>query len=969
MPVFHTKIIESILEPVAQQVSTLIILHEEAEDGKAMPDLAAPVQAVGAAVENLVKVGKETASSSKDQILKQEMPLAFKRVEESSIFLVEASQILRRDPFSSEARKKLIDGARGILSGTSALLLTFDEAEVRKILKVCRGVLEYLSVAEIVESMEELVTFVKNLTPGITEMAKKVEARIEELTHQDHADMLKKSLNTVKAMSTQLITAIKTYVLTVQRGGQNIAEAQEYRNYVVGKMCFEISEIIRVLQYTTYEEEGGDDPLNDMKKAVSLFDSNMGPAMKWVSTPTESAGGLGEKAVRECIAQGRKFADASQGSDKGRIRKVCDDLDRLMGDLAELRRQGKGTSPEGQRLNKEVAKQLEGLNAEMQHALLQQEQSGVRRPANTFVGKMDQVHQWMNNPSSDRTGLGERAVRECIDEGRAVADKCSGPERSAILQLCDELDQLTNELADMMRRGMGNSPQAAATAQKIERKLEELNNKVQNAIIAQVAEDFMDTTTNLKQLEKAARAPPGTPGREAEFESKAGAFEHQANQIADTAIQLANAGGNTNKRLLDQIRQNAEELKDWTPQVSHVAKILLDYGKHSPGDVPAVSVHFENMRDIWKEKMQTLTNLVDSATDTAKFIEACEEAINRDAEMCNAAMEQGNPQLVISKSSNIARRAKRVVDVAEAEMENSLDPDYVAKMAAAKENLGQCITPLVIDAKAVATNPTDRIAQRKLRDSTRKLKDAVSGVRVIVTGPSQAEEEEDFPPPPPDISGLTIASPPVQEVPPPRPPLPQEAAAPPPPRPPLPSNDMQEAQMVLEQPPEDNRMAMAAHHLHREALKWEEEGNELIQAAKRMAILFAKMSQFMREAEEGQPQRSKKELIALAKEIAAASKEVSRYSSKIAKDCPDKRVSQTLTQTIERIPTISTQLKIVSTVKATMIGADDPKADMEATETLVGCAENLMAAVRQAVRETEAASVKMRSSANLWRKR
>lgn len=33
-------------------------------------------------------------------------------------------------------------------------------------------------------------------------------------------------------------------------------------------------------------------------------------------------------------------------------------------------------------------------------------------------------------------------------------------------------------------------------------------------------------------------------------------------------------------------------------------------------------------------------------------------------------------------------------------------------------------------------------------------------------------------------------------------------------------------------------------------------------------------------------------------------------------------VFQTLTQTIERIPTISTQLKIVATVKATMIGAD-----------------------------------------------
>jgi vinculin len=46
--------------------------------------------------------------------------------------------------------------------------------------------------------------------------------------------------------------------------------------------------------------------------------------------------------------------------------------------------------------------------------------------------------------------------------------------------------------------------------------------------------------------------------------------------------------------------------------------------------------------------------------------------------------------------------------------------------------------------------------------------------------------------------------------------------------------------------------------------------------------------------------------------------------------------------------------------------------DREATETLVGCAENLMSAVRQTVRETEAASVKMRTDAGLvmhWRKR
>ena len=39
---------------------------------------------------------------------------------------------------------------------------------------------------------------------------------------------------------------------------------------------------------------------------------------------------------------------------------------------------------------------------------------------------------------------------------------------------------------------------------------------------------------------------------------------------------------------------------------------------------------------------------------------------------------------------------------------------------------------------------------------------------------------------------------------------------------------------------------MVAHHLHREALKWEAQGNDIIQAVKKMAVLFAKMSKYMR---------------------------------------------------------------------------------------------------------------------------
>ena len=100
---------------------------------------------------------------------------------------------------------------------------------------------------------------------------------------------------------------------------------------------------------------------------------------------------------------------------------------------------------------------------------------------------------------------------------------------------------------------------------------------------------------------------------------------------------------------------------------------------------------------------------------------------------------------------------------------------------------------------------------------------------------------------------------------------------------------------------------------------------------------------------------------------------------------------QTLLQVCERIPTIATQLKILSTVKATMLGAQGNKLhqrffasffffnfsfhfffsflgteeDREATEMLVGNAQNLMQSVKQTVTAAEAASIKIRTDAGI----
>ncbi|KAI0215113.1 Vinculin [Lamellibrachia satsuma] len=161
---------------------------------------------------------------------------------------------------------------------------------------------------------------------------------------------------------------------------------------------------------------------------------------------------------------------------------------------------------------------------------------------------------------------------------------------------------------------------------------------------------------------------------------------------------------------------------------------------------------------------------------------------------------------------------------------------------------------------------------------------------------------------------------------------------------------------------------MAAHALHMDLKQWSSRDNEIIAAAKRMALLMAKLSQIVR-GEGG----TKRDLIATAKAIAESSEEVTRLAKELARECTDKRMRTSLLQVCERIPTIGTQLKILSTVKATMLGAQEPvptpdgseiacgsEEDQEATEMLVGNAQNLMQSVRETVRAAEAASIKIR---------
>ncbi|XP_018424795.1 PREDICTED: vinculin isoform X2 [Nanorana parkeri] len=1120
MPVFHTKTIESILEPVAQQISHLVIMHEEGEvDGKAIPELTAPVAAVQAAVSNLVRVGKETVQTTDDQIMRRDMPPAFIKVENACAKLVQAAQMLHADPYSVPARDYLIDGSRGILSGTSDLLLTFDEAEVRKIIRVCKGILEYLAVAEVVESMEDLVTYTKNLGPGMTKMAKMIDDRQQELTHQEHRVMLVNSMNMVKDLLPVLISAMKIFVTTKSSRSQGVEEALKNRNFTVDKMSAEINEIIRVLQLTSWDEDAwASKDTEAMKRALALIGSKMNQAKGWLRDPNAPPGDAGEQAVRQILDEAGKVGELCAGKERKdilgtcqalnqitdqvadlrargqgatpaamqkaqqvsqgldlltakvenaarklevltnskqaigkkidaaqswladpnggpegeetmreilaeakRIAELCEDpkdredilrslgeIAAATGKLSELRRQGKGNTPEARALAKQIATSLQNLQTKVNRAVAN---SRPVKAAVNMEGKVEQAQRWIDNPSVDDRGVGQAAVRGLVAEGRRLANSMIGPYRQDMMAKCDRVEQLAGTLAELAARGEGDTPQARAVAAQLQDALKDLKTRMQEAMTQEVSDVFSDTTTPIKLLAVAATSPPDAPNREEMFLERSANFENHAARLGATAEKAA-AAGSANKTTVEGIQATVKTARELTPQVVSAARILL----RNPGNQAAYE-HFETMKNQWIDNVEKMTGLVDEAIDTRALLDASEEAIKKDIDKCRVAMANMQPQMLVAGATSIARRANRILLVAKREVENSEDPKFREAVKNASDDLSKTISPMVLEAKAVAGNISDPALQKGFLESGYRILGAVAKVREAFQPP-----EPEFPPPPPDLEHLRL----TDEAAPPKPPLPEGEI--PPPRPPPPdekdeefpeekvgevnepmmvaarqlheearkwsskpqavvseveqereeeeeeeeasvefvlSSDVEddyepELFLVPEGQPVNQPMLAAAQSLHREATKWSSKGNDIIAAAKRMALLMAEMSRLVRGGS-----GNKRALIQCAKDIAKASDEVTKLAKEVAKQCTDKRIRTNLLQVCERIPTISTQLKILSTVKATMLGRTNisDEESEQATEMLVHNAQNLMQSVKETVREAEAASIKIRTDA------
>uniref|UniRef100_A0A096MI11 Vinculin n=1 Tax=Poecilia formosa TaxID=48698 RepID=A0A096MI11_POEFO len=743
-------------------------------------------------------------------------------------------------------------------------------------------------------------------------------------------------------------------------------------------------------------------------------------AQAWLADP--NGGPEGEENIRALLAEAKRIADLCEDpKERDDILRSINEIAGLTARLMELRKQGKGDSPEARALAKQIGAALLNLQSKTNRAVANMRPA---KPAVTLEGKMEQALRWVNNPGVDDRGVGQAAIRGMVGEGKRLAGGLLGPYRQDMVGRCDRTEGLMTALADMANRGEAEAPHARATAAQLQDTLKDLRQHMQEVMTQEVSDVFSDTTTPVKLLAVAATAPPDAPNRQEVFEERAGNFETHAGRLGATAEKAA-AVGTANKSTVEGIHAAVKHARELTPQVTSAARILLK----NPGNKAAYE-HFDTMKNQWIDNVERLTGLVDEAIDTKSLLDASEEAIKKDIDKCRVAMANVQPQMLVAGATSIARRANRVLLVAKREVENSEDPRFRDTVKHASDILSHTISPMVMDAKAVAGNIQDKGLQKAYLDSCQRILAAVGKVREAFQ-----PQEPDFPPPPPDLDQLHVSD----EQAPPKPPLPEGEV--PPPRPPPPEEKDEEfpeqkVGEVLSEPmmvaarqlhdearkwsskvnpptttkiprpstrltprlaqPEDEEaveerevddedeftdgeddyepellmmpsnqpvnqpILAAAQSLHQEARKWSAQGNDIIAAAKRMALLMAEMSRLVRGGS-----GNKRALIQCAKDIAKASDEVTRLAKEVAKQCTDRRIRTNLLQVCERIPTISTQLKILSTVKATMLGRTNisEEESEQATEMLVHNAQNLMQSVKETVREAEAASIKIRTDA------
>ncbi|XP_028412831.1 uncharacterized protein LOC114535726 isoform X1 [Dendronephthya gigantea] len=325
----QTKSIERVLAPIASQVSNLIILNEAGvQDQHAFPDLVSSAEHIFQTVQTLTNIGYNLAHESSDEQLSLDMPGACTQVLEAGNSLLTAAQQLRVDPHNRSVRLILVESAKKVLEYTVNVLLTSDDAEVRKIIHKTNVVLQKLWILENIQSWSEFRNHFQIFSDSVSQLLMLCQKRQNELVSPAKQDVIASSTALLANATSTLLPTSHEYM---QNPDKQAVKAR--RDYIFRQIYMACSQIIR-----TVETKGVTDNLEEPTHLVSTnnapqSEKPLEPAS--VSHMPTSGSDLDyylDAIVRNSLAVAEKCENQKR---KLRIAKACHEVLETRGQLNE----------------------------------------------------------------------------------------------------------------------------------------------------------------------------------------------------------------------------------------------------------------------------------------------------------------------------------------------------------------------------------------------------------------------------------------------------------------------------------------------------------------------------------------------------------------------------------------------------------------------------------------------------------
>ncbi|KAI9094399.1 Vinculin/alpha-catenin [Phlyctochytrium arcticum] len=943
----HTTTSKAVLTPLADAVSALIVIVSDAEtEGTPIPDLTGLASGVQAQIANLVNVGKKIqAQPSADGRLKAEMPAACDEVTNSAQNLVNATHDLGKDPYSPKGRQLLLEGVKGILSGTTAVLNVFDEAEVRKILSaasVMRAFLDAISLGP--ASPKDTSVYVQTIaqtSQTIVVLTQLTNKRVSELLYEVLRTRLKAALATLMRESGVLIGACK--VSLVYPDNKNAVDG---RKQTCQRLLDAVKEIEIVVQFRT-EEEG-------------------------LASETVSEAGKLKKALQEDYVP--RIANALAIGDTNAVRTVTIEqarvADVLVGFAQDQLQQSRDTkqTQQGQAIVNEIAQAQVSLQ-EAVAALAAHPTDAARRAVqhavDVLLGRTDALQTSVNRSVISEAGTVLGSVANSEQEGTLLnrihgaalrgeqrgflddleafgceASRLQNVANAAIDAVSTSNPQMAQDLRAARNRTSAlalaysgaarllvnnpNDPMALEHYQAVKQAWEEGVAEVQKMVIGQEgiyqAGDLVEgTKSSFLQHAEALRAA-ATAGDAKTSANEAALVATSAQQFI--AIAKKEADNTDDQVYRRELELKISQVETVLPSLLNGARSLLD--DLTSGDLDAAS-EFSAIVGGLTFQLAGLGNVIRQHKGGA-------------AEVLTQPPPAASPReqvVPVEDGGGIGARQK------EDELHSSLT-NLATKVGTGMLRKAGSQT-LAVDTSLTARPhapqphlPAFELPPALALPEFTPLSGLSSGYgdeHESLSAEMQTPNADELQSSQEELAALTEQF----------------------------GNDFvlvhNEAKPVLlsEEEAKAEPIRAAGQQLKVEASNWSHESNSIVAAVASMSNHLLDLSAMHTELRSPSAPKaaSKKAFIASAQAITSEANQVARASSPLIAACTDRRLRSQLVSRTDRIQTLGQQLKIVAAVKASAPQDRDRDAQM------VACATNLMGAVKECLRDCESAALRI----------